>query len=401
MNDRAPVRGLRALELDPSVVGIGCALLGVAVYFELASDGVFLTPRNLSNLAIQSSVVGIMAAGMVLVIGSRQIDLAVGSIVGVTGMTAAVMQVEWLPADAAWGWPLASASALAVGVAIGLWQGYWIAFRGVPAFIVTLAGLLIFRGLAYLWTDGRTVAPLHPAFERLGGGIDGSIGAGWSSLLGLAAVLVLAAATWRRRRHRQQHGIPARPPWAEFVRLAAATAGIAGFVAVMNAYTLPRSEVPRGIPIPVLFLLGTALSVHLLASRTRLGRHAFALGSNPEATLLAGVRVRRVTLRVFALMGGLAGLAGVLTSARLGAGASSMGTLAELSVIAAAVIGGTSLRGGSGSVAGALLGAVFMQSLENGMVLLGVSSALRQVCIGLVLLLAVWIDSATRARRQP
>lgn len=401
MNGPAPARGLRALELDPSVLGIAGALLAVAVGFELASDGVFLTPRNLSNLAIQSSVVGIMAAGMVLVIGSRQIDLAVGSIVGVTGMTAAVIQVEWLPADAAWGWPLAFASALAVGVAIGLWQGYWIAFRGVPAFIVTLAGLLIFRGLAYLWTDGRTVAPLHPAFERLGGGIDGSIGATWSSLLGLAAVLGLAASTWRRRRDRQRHGIPARPLWAESVRLAAAAAGIAGFVAVMNAYTLPRSEVPRGIPIPVLFLLGTAFSVHLLASRTRLGRHAFALGGNPEATLLAGVRVRRVTLSVFALMGGLAGLAGVLTSARLGAGASSMGTLAELSVIAAAVIGGTSLRGGSGSVAGALLGAVFMQSLENGMVLLGVSSALRQVCIGLVLLLAVWIDSATRARRQP
>jgi D-xylose transport system permease protein len=399
VNDAAPARGLRALELDPSVVGIAGALAIVAIGFDLASDGVFLTPRNLTNLAIQSSVVGIMAAGMVLVIGSRQIDLAVGSIVGVTGMTAAVIQVEWLPADAAWGWPLAVAAALAAGSAIGLWQGYWIAFRGVPAFIVTLAGLLIFRGLAYLWTDGRTVAPLHPMYERLGGGIDGAIGAAWSLALGAAAIAALGASSWRRRRDRQRHGIPARPGWAEALRFTAAAAAIAGFVAVMNAYTLPRSDVARGIPIPVLFLLGTAFAVHLLASRTRFGRHAFALGGNPEATALAGVRVHRVTLGVFALMGLLAGLAGVLTSARLGAGANSMGTLAELSVIAAAVIGGTSLRGGRGSVAGALLGAVFMQSLENGMVLLGVSSAVRQVCIGLVLLLAVWIDAATRARR--
>jgi len=395
----APARGLRALELDPSVVGIGAALLVAALGFDWASDGIFLTPRNLSNLAIQSSVVGIMASGMVLVIGTRQIDLAVGSIVGLTGMTAAVLQVEWFPPEAAWGWPLAAALAIGVGAAIGAWQGYWVAFRGVPAFVVTLAGLLIFRGLAYLWTDGRTVAPLHPGFERLGGGLDGSLGAEWSTALGVGAVAVLLVTSGRRRRDRQRHGIAERPVWAETTRLLLAIVGITGFVLVMNSYTVPRSDVARGIPVPVVFLLGTSLAVHLLASRTAFGRHAFAFGDNPEATELAGVRVRWTTLGVFCLMGLLAGLAGVLTSARLGAGTNSMGTLAELSVIAAAVIGGTSLRGGSGSVPGALLGAVFMQSLENGMVLLEVSSALRQVCIGLVLLLAVWLDSVTRAGR--
>jgi len=391
-------RGLRALDLDPSVVGIGLALALTAVGFDLASDGVFLTPRNLSNLAIQSSVVGIMAAGMVLVIGARHIDLAVGSIVGVTGMTAAVLQVEGLGPGPAWGWPLATLAALALGGVIGVWQGYWTAYRGIPSFIVTLAGLLVFRGLAYLWTDGRTVAPLEPGFERLGGGIEGAIGSHWSLALGVLAAVWVGTSTWRRRAERQRHGIPARPLWADTVRAGAAAAAILGFVAVMNAYTLPRSDVGRGVPIPVLFLIGTAITVDGVARRTRFGRHTFALGSSPEAAALSGVRVQRVTLGVFALMGLLAGLAGVLTSARLGAGTNSMGTLAELSVIAAAVIGGTSLRGGSGSVAGALLGALFMQSLDNGMVLLGVSSALRQICIGLVLLLAVWIDSATRAR---
>lgn len=398
MNGPAPARGLRALDIDPSVAGIALALAVTAIGFDLASGGIFLTPRNLSNLAIQSSVVGIMAAGMVLVIGARHIDLAVGSIVGVTGMAAAVIQVEWFSPDAAWGWPLATAAALGLGALIGAWQGYWTAYRAIPSFIVTLAGLLIFRGLAYLWTDGRTVAPLQPGFERLGGGIDGSIGGPWSLALGILAVAAIGAATARRRAERRRHQIPTRPLWADLVRFGVAAGTILGFVAVMNAYTLPRTDVARGIPLPVLFLIATAIGVDSLARRTRFGRHAFALGSDPEATALAGVRVQRVTLWVFALMGLLAGLAGVLTSARLGAGANSMGTLAELRVIAAAVIGGTSLRGGSGSVVGALLGALFMQSLENGMVLLGVSSALRQICIGLVLLLAVWIDSATRSR---
>ena len=393
-------RGLRALELDPSVVGVGLALGLCAIGFDIASEGVFLTPRNLTNLAVQSSVVGIMAAGMVLVIGARHIDLAVGSIVGFTGMTAAVLQVEGIGGGAPWSWPVATLAALAVGGAVGLWQGYWTAYRGIPSFIVTLAGLLVFRGLAYLWTDGRTVAPLEAGFERLGGGIDGAIGTRWSLVLGGLTAVWFAASTWRRRADRRRHGIPARPLWADAVRVGGAAAALLGFVAVMNAYTLPRSDIGRGIPIPVLFLIGTAIGIDRVARRTRFGRHAFALGSSPEAAALSGVRVQRVTLGVFALMGLLAGLAGVLTSARLGAGANSMGTLAELSVIAAAVIGGTSLRGGSGSVAGALLGALFMQSLDNGMVLLGVSSALRQICIGLVLLVAVWVDSETRARRR-
>jgi D-xylose transport system permease protein len=187
-----------------------------------------------------------------------------------------------------------------------------------------------------------------------------------------------------------------RPRWAELLSFTLWCAGIAGFVAVMNAYPQPRSEIGRGIPVPVLILIGVAIGMSLLARRTRFGRYVFALGGSPVAAALAGIEVRRVTLKVFALMGLLCGVSAILTTARLGAGANSMGTLAELNVIAAAVIGGTSLAGGAGTIVGAILGAVVMQSLENGMVLLGVSSAARQVAIGLTLIAAVWLDSVYR-----
>jgi D-xylose transport system permease protein len=332
-----------------------------------------------------------MAMGMVLVIVSRHIDLSVGSVLGFTGMVVAALQVE-----AGWAWPLGAGLGLGLGAAIGAWQGYWIAYRGVPAFVVTLAGLLVFRGAAWLVTDGRTVAPLDPAFQRLGGGLEGSIGTAWSWTLGALAVAAVGAWLWRARSGRRAYGVPMRPRWAELLSFTLWCAGIAGFVAVMNAYPQPRSEIGRGIPVPVLILIGVAIGMSLLARRTRFGRYVFALGGSPVAAALAGIEVRRVTLKVFALMGLLCGVSAILTTARLGAGANSMGTLAELNVIAAAVIGGTSLAGGAGTIVGAIRGAVVMQSLENGMVLLGVSSAARQVAIGLTLIAAVWLDSVYR-----
>jgi D-xylose transport system permease protein len=390
---------LRQAELDGRLLAMTAALVGIALVLDRASDGVFLSARNLYNLALQTSVVGVMATGMVLVIVARHIDLSVGSVLGFTGMAVATLQAEVLPPGAGWGWPLSVAAGLALGAAIGLWQGYWVAYRGVPAFVVTLAGLLIFRGGAWLLTDGRTVAPLSADFQVLGGGLRGSIGATWSWILGGLAIATTLALQWRGRRERRRHGFAARPLWADLGRVALASLLVVGFVGVMNAYTLPRSEVARGVPVPVLILIAVGIAMTLLTRATRFGRYVFAIGGNPEAALLAGIDVRRVTLGVFAAMGLLAAVAGVITSARLGAGTNSMGTLAELGVIAAAVIGGTSLAGGVGSVGGAILGALLMQSLENGMVLLGVSSALRQVLIGVVLILAVWVDSSYRRRR--
>jgi len=389
---------LRRAEIDGRALGMAGALAAIWIALDLATGGLFLSARNLYNLSVQSAPVAVMATGMVLVIVARHIDLSVGSVLGFTGMVLAKLQVETFAADAAWGWPVSVAAAIGLGAVIGLWQGYWVAYRAVPAFVVTLAGLLMFRGAAWLVTDGRTVAPLDPVFQRLGGGLEGSIGSTWSVVLGAVALAAVAAGLWRARAVRRAHGAALRPVWAEALRLALWTAGIAAFVWVMNAYEKPRSDVGRGIPVPVLILIAVTIGMTALSRATRFGRYVFALGGSPVATALAGIDVRRVTLRVFALMGALCGVAAVLTTARLGAGANSMGTLSELSVIAAAVIGGTSLSGGRGTVTGALLGAAIMQSLENGMVLLGVSSAARQVLIGLALIAAVWLDSVHRRR---
>lgn len=352
--------------------------------FHLASDGAFLTPRNLTNLAVQTCVVGLMATGMVLVIAARQIDLSVGSVLGTTGMIVAVLQADVWPREAGWSGPAALLAGLALGVAIGLWQGWWVAYRGVPSFVVTLAGLLVFRGTAFLVTDGRTVAPLADGFSRLGGGPGGTLPA-WGGWTLAAAGCIVFAATSLRRRVSMQH-------W-----LAGAAVCALGLCTVALFSVPLREGAPiRGVPYPVVILASVALAVGTLAHATRFGRWVFAMGGSPTAAERAGIDTRRVTLGLFALMGLLSALAGTVTVARLEAGTSSMGTLTELSVIAAAVIGGASLRGGSGSVVGALLGALLMQSLENGLVLLGASSAARQIAIGLVLILAVWVDGLLR-----
>jgi ABC-type xylose transport system permease subunit len=317
-------------ETAPAAARVRALLVALAVLWIAlgwVSDGLFLTPRNLVNLAVQASAVGVMACGMVLVIAARQIDLSVGSVLGVTGMVIAGLSVEGGLLGSPLAWPVALCAGLLLALAIGVWHGAWVAYAGLPSFVVTLAGLLVFRGAAWLVSDGRTLAPLDETYTRIGGGLGGTI---------------------------------------------------------------------AGVPLPVLVLGAVALVVHVLATRTRFGRHVFAIGGSPLAAELAGIDVRGVTLRVFALVGALAGVAAVLTTARLGAGTNSMGSQAELAVIAAAVLGGTSLAGGVGSVGGAVLGALFMQSLENGMVLLDVTSALRQVVIGLVLLAAVAVDARSR-----
>ena len=380
------------LEIDTRMLAMIGALIIIWVVLTVLTNGIFFTARNLYNLAVQTSVVGIMATGMVLVIVARHIDLSVGSLMGFTGMVIAYLQVHVFTLGAAWNWPLTVLCGLALGAVVGLWQGWWVAYRGVPAFVVTLGGLLIFRGGAYLVTDGRTVAPMDKTYQLLGGGINGSIGATWSWVFGLVCILLMVLGTFRSRARRKKYGFKAKARWAELVMLLIGIGLVCGFVMVMNSYYKPRTEIPRGIPIPVLILIGVVVIMTLLTKVTKFGRYVFAIGGNPEAAELSGINVPRVTMFIFMVMGILCGVAAVITTARLNAGANSMGTMAELNVIAAAVIGGTSLAGGVGTITGAILGAVIMQSLESGMVLMGVTSAMRQVVIGLVLVLAVWFD---------
>ncbi len=396
---QATSRLVRATEIDTRTLAMLAAMVIIWLVLNFLTGGIFLTARNLYNLTVQSSVVGIMATGMVLVIVARHIDLSVGSVLGFTGMMIAFLQVEVFALGAAWNWPLTIVFGVTLGAVIGLWQGYWIAYRAVPAFVVTLAGLLMFRGGAFLVTEGRTVAPLDPTYQLLGGGIHGSIGATWSWILGILAIAAVVLISLHSRAKRRKFGFPVKPMWAELGLIVTFSALIISFVMVMNSYYKPRTEIPRGIPVPVLILIVVVLVMTFISRVTKFGRYVFAMGGNPEAAELSGIDVKRVTMTAFVVMGILCAIAAVITTARLNAGASSMGQFAELSVIAAAVIGGTSLAGGVGTVAGAIFGAVIMQSLENGMLLLGVSIAWRQVIIGVVLIAAVWFDTVFRRRR--
>ncbi|MEZ5647636.1 MAG: sugar ABC transporter permease [Alphaproteobacteria bacterium] len=360
----------------------------------------FLTARNFWNLAVQSSVVAIMATGMVLVIVIRHIDLSVGSILGLVSMMAAVLQVQIFTAGAAWSTPVTIICCLFLGTLLGAWQGLWVAYLGVPSFVVTLGGLLVFRGLAWQATKGQTIAPMEDSFQKLiGGGIDGGIGAGPSWVVGVLAMVLVVVFTIIARKRRRRFGFPIKPMAGEIFMLVLRLTMIAGFVYLMNSYPRPGSDVGQGIPKPAIILITVVIIMEFIARMTRFGRYVFAIGGNPEAALLAGINTRRVTVYVFSLMGFLAGLAGLITTARLNAGANSAGELAELSVIAAAVIGGTSLAGGIGTITGAIIGAILMESLRNGMLLIGLPSPLQNVIIGFVLMFAVWADVVYQRRR--
>jgi D-xylose transport system permease protein len=410
----------RATEIDTRLVGMLAALTLIWTGVDILSGGAFLTPRNLWNLSVQTASVAVMAAGMVLVIVARHIDLSVGSILGVVGMIMGVAQAEILPRYLGYEhpaiWMLALAVGIGVGATIGLVHGAIVAYLGVPAFIVTLGGLLVWRGCAWWVTSGRTVAPMDDAFRRMGGGIEGAIGAGWTWLV---AALAFAAIVWRTlhaRRRRRQFGFALKPVWAEIAVAGLACAGVLAAVLIANSYYLPPRVAERlaeaqgipvppeglfiahGIAVPVLIAVGAGLAVTFLAMRTGFGRYVFALGGNPEAAELSGIDTKRVTVLIFVLMGVLCAVAAAISTARLNAATNALGSLDELYVIAAAVIGGTSLGGGLGTVAGAMLGALVMQSLQSGMVLMGLDTPLQNIVVGLVLVVAVWLDRLYRTR---
>lgn len=409
---------LRALELDLRLIGMIGALAVIWIGFDILTGGAFLTPRNLWNLSVQASSIAVMATGMVLVIVTRNIDLSVGSILGFTGMVIGVVQTQFLPD--LWGfdhpltWVVAVLVGVLVGGAIGAVQGVIIAVLGVSSFIVSLGGLLVWRGGAWWVTTGQTVAPMDSLFKRLGGGFEGAIGAGPSWMIGVAATLLAIAVSLISRRRRAQYGFPVRPPWAEGVVIALLSVAILGAVLVVNAYPLPAPIVRRmleaqglasdgdlptiahGFAIPVLIALAVGALVTFLSSRTRFGRYVFAIGGNPEAAELSGINTRWVLVSVFGLMGALCGLSACIATARLNAATNANGTLDELYVIAAAIIGGTSLAGGVGTIHGAMLGALVMQSLQSGMVLLGVDTPMQNIVVGVVLVAAVYIDTIYR-----
>lgn len=417
-------RFLIGTELDTRLLGMIGALAIVWIGFNIFSGGLFLTPRNLWNLSVQTASVAVMVTGMVLVIVTRNIDLSVGSVLGVVGMVMGVMQTDILPNQLGLGlgnpliWVLSLLTGLIVGTGIGALQGVIIAYLRVPAFIVTLGGYLVWRGAAWWVTMGRTVAPMDPTFQLMGGGPAGSIGQFWSWAVGFVACAAILAGLSLGRRQRRRFNFPLRPLWAE-ATLAAIGCGLTiGAVWVANAYPWPRRIaenyaeaygmtipegglfISHGIAVPVLIALGVGVVMTFISTRTRFGRYVFAMGGNPEAAELAGINTRWVTVKIFMLMGALCAVAAAISSARLNAATNALGTLDELYVIAAAVIGGTSLAGGVGTIAGALLGALVMQSLQSGMVLMGLDSPLQSIVVGVVLVFAVWLDTLYRRNKH-
>jgi D-xylose transport system permease protein len=411
-----------ATEIDLRMFGMLGALFVIWVGFHIMSGGTFLTPRNLWFLTVQTAVVAIMATGMVLIIVTRNIDLSVGSVLGFVGVFVALLQAEWLPRTLGLGfdhpatWIVALVVALILGGLIGAFHGVLIAYVGIPAFIVTLGGLLVWRGGAWALASGRTIAPMDSTFRLLGGGAGGAIGETLSWAVGLVACVGIIALLVLGRRQRRRYGFPLRPVWAEITLAAVGSAMILGGIFVINRYYLPENlarryaetngipwpegglQIPIGLANPVLIAIAVALVMTFIARRLRFGRYVFAIGGNPEAAALAGVNTKRTIVKAFALMGVLVGLAASVSIARLNAATSGLGTLSELYVIAAAVIGGTSLAGGIGTIPGAVLGALVMQSLQSGMVLMGVDAPIQDIVVGIVLVFAVGIDTIYRRR---
>jgi D-xylose transport system permease protein len=337
-------------------------------------------------------------------------------------MLMALAQARWLPDI--WGfdhpatWIIALLFGVLVGAAVGAFQGLLVAYARVPSFIVTLGGLLVWRGATWWASSGQTVAPMDRNFQLLGGGARGSIGATWSWIVAALACAGIVYLLLNGRRLRNRYGFGLRPTWADLTIGIVGCGAVIGWVGFANSYYMPENLarayaeshgipwpeqgllVPFGLPIPVLILIAVTLVVTFIATRLRFGRYVFAIGGNPEAAELGGVKSRATVLKTFMVMGMLVAIAAAVSVARLNSAVSGLGVTQELYVIAAAVIGGTSFAGGIGSIPGAVLGALIMQSLQSGMVLMGVDAPLQDIVVGAVLVLAVGIDSFTRREKK-
>jgi D-xylose transport system permease protein len=375
---------ISALDLRLSIMA--AVLVAMALVFHVFT-GNFLTPENLYNIAQQTAVVGIVAAAIALIIVARQIDLSVGSVMGVVGVL-----IAFLMYTHSWHWVPACLAGLAVALVVALYQGWLTAYLGVPSFVVTLGGLMSFRGAAFLVADGKTQPITDATFLLIGGGLDGSLGPTWSWALGAALAALLVWNTMSRRRNAQAHGFPMRPLWFDAAVTGFFVVVLLAFVATMNAYVLADKGAGQGVPIPVLIWGVVVMGMAFIVNRTRFGRYVYAIGGNPEAALLVGIPVKRVLLKLFLLLAVLVTVAAVVSVSRLNAGTNSLGTNMELYVIAAAVIGGVALSGGSGTVLGSVLGALIIQFLESGLLLMDVSIGWRMVIIGQVLIVAVVFD---------
>jgi D-xylose transport system permease protein len=356
------------------------ALILIWLYFHWATGSIFLTPRNLSNLMLQTSVTGILAVGMLMVIVSGNIDLSVGSVLGLAGGVAAIILTSW-------GYGLAPAilAAIAVGIGIGLLHGFLTAYFNIPAFIVTLGGLLAWRGAIKGISESETIPIADDTFKAIGQEYV-SPQIGW--ILAAVAILAVIFFAYRSAKSQKEYGLGEANLGGEMLKALLPIAAIVGFIFVMNAY--------RGVPIPVLILLAVALVGYFITNNTTFGRYLYAIGGNADAARLSGINNKANIVKVFAFLGALTGIAALIFTARVGSAAPDAGVLKELDAIAACVIGGASLMGGRGTVFGACLGALIMSSLDNGMSLLNVRDFMQELIKGSILVAAVGLDMIGR-----
>jgi D-xylose transport system permease protein len=377
------------------------ALLAIWAIFAFLTQGDFLSNRNLSNLSLQTVTVAVAAIPMVLVIVAGHIDLSVGSVLGFLGAVAAELMIS---EKTSLGATTAIIATLVVGLAVGAWHGFWIAYQKVPAFIVTLASQLAFRGLIIGLTGGQTqgleMAPPAAAehFKLIGQGYVPNIAKGVeagqfhdiSFIIVVALILLFWVVSYRQRAARQKYGFTVLPMYAEILKLVLVSGIILGFSKVWYYYL--------GIPWSVILVLVLAVVFSFIAGNTRFGRHLYAIGGNADAARLSGINVSLNTFLMFCVMGVMTAVCGVLYTSRLNAATTGAGVNMELDAIASAVIGGTSLMGGEGTIFGAVIGATVMSSLDNGMSLMNLDVTWQYVVKGLVLLLAVWVDMLQRKK---
>jgi putative multiple sugar transport system permease protein len=364
--------------------GMIIALVLIMVLFQILTDGILLKPLNITNLILQNSYILVLAIGMLLVIITGHIDLSVGSVAAFVGAISAILIVDMhIP------YPLAIVLSLLFGALVGAWQGYWVAYVRIPSFIVTLAGMLLFRGLTMVVLDGQSISPFPKGFQSISSGfIPDWFGGGdihvLTIVIGLMLSLVLVFTEWRNRLTQQRYQFAVIPAPLFALKLA-------GIVAIINLFTYVLAAY-EGIPNILIVLFILVVVYTFVMNKTVMGRHIYALGGNEKAAKLSGVKTQRMTFWVFVNMGVLAALSGLLFAARLNAATPKAGVNFELDAIAAVFIGGASATGGIGTVIGAIIGGLVMGVMNNGMSLIGLGIDYQQGIKGLVLLAAVAFD---------
>ena len=369
------------------------ALLAIWIIFTFLTRGVFISARNLSNLFLQMCTTGILTGGMLLVMVAGHIDLSVGSVCGTLGAI-----VAYLMTKAGVHPVLAILVTIGCGVLVGAWHGFWIAYCSVPAFIVTLASQIAFRGFTLAVTNGATIGEFAPGFKAIGQGflprlfLPEGLPHDLTVLLCIAAIAAYMAADLNKRKKRIANGFSVLPMALQLMKMTIICVAIAGVGFVLASW--------RGIPYAIVILLVVVAIFTVITTRTPFGRHVYAIGGNAEAARLSGVNIKKTMMRIFLAMGALSGVASIVFTARLNAATTSAGNLFELDAIAACIIGGTSTTGGIGTVFGAIIGALVMASLDNGMSLMNLPIMIQYIIKGMILLLAVWVDIATKKRSR-